>query len=69
MSNILYDLIILDVMLPNESGISFAKKNREKINIPILMLSAMNEVEDRIKGLKTGLMNISANPLSQKNYY
>jgi len=55
MSNILYDLIILDVMLPNESGISFAKKNREKINIPILMLSAMNEVEDRIKGLKTGV--------------
>ena len=55
MSNILYDLIILDVMLPNESGISFAKNNREKINIPILMLSAMNEVEDRIKGLKTGV--------------
>ena len=69
MSNILYDLIILDVMLPNESGISFAKKIEKKINVPILMLSAMNEVEDRIKGLKTGLMNISANPLSQKNYY
>ena len=30
MSNILYDLIILDVMLPNESGISFAKKNSKK---------------------------------------
>ena len=55
MSNILYDLIILDVMLPNESGIIFAEKNREKINIPILMLSAMSEVEDRIKGLKTGV--------------
>ncbi len=55
MSNILYDLIILDVMLPNESGISFAEKNREKINIPILMLSAMNDAEDRIKGLKTGV--------------
>ena len=33
MSNILYDLIILDVMLPNESGISFAEKNRNNINI------------------------------------
>ena len=55
MSNILYDLIILDVMLPNESGIIFAEKNRKKINIPILMLSAMSEVEDRIKGLKTGV--------------
>ena len=55
MSNILYDLIILDVMLPNESGILFAEKYRNKISIPILMLSAMNEVEDRIKGLKTGV--------------
>lgn len=55
MSNILYDLIILDVMLPQESGITFAKKNKNIINIPILMLSAMSEVEDRIKGLKTGV--------------
>ena len=36
-------------MLPNESGIIFAEKNREKINIPILMLSAMSELKDRIK--------------------
>ncbi|MBF96969.1 MAG: TorCAD operon transcriptional regulatory protein TorR [Alphaproteobacteria bacterium MarineAlpha9_Bin4] len=55
MSNILYDLIILDVMLPDESGIVFAKKNINNINIPILMLSAMSDVEDRIKGLKTGV--------------
>ena len=55
MSNILYDLIILDVMLPRESGISFAEKSKNIINIPILMLSAMSEVEDRIKGLKTGV--------------
>ena len=55
MSNILYDLIILDVMLPEESGLTFAKKNKNIINIRILMLSAMSEVEDRIKGLKTGV--------------
>ena len=55
MSSILYDLIILDVMLPEESGISFAEKNRNIINIPILMLSAMSDVGDRIKGLKTGV--------------
>ena len=54
-SNILYDLIILDVMLPNESGITFANKNIPSLNVPILMLSAMSEVEDRIKGLKTGV--------------
>ena len=55
MSNILFDLIILDVMLPMESGISFASRNKNIINIPILMLSAMSEAEDRIKGLKTGV--------------
>ena len=55
MSNILYDLIILDVMLPKETGISFARRNKNIINIPILMLSAMSEAEDRIKGLKTGV--------------
>ena len=55
MSNILYDLIILDVMLPKESGISFAERNKNILNIPILMLSAMSDAEDRIKGLKTGV--------------
>ena len=55
MLNILYDLLILDVMLPKESGLSFAMKNRNLINIPILMLSAMSDAEDRIKGLKTGV--------------
>ena len=55
MTNILYDLIILDVMLPKESGITFAKKNKNILNIPILMLSAMSEAGDRIKGLKTGV--------------
>ena len=44
MTNILYDLIILDVMLPKESGITFAEKNKNILNIPILMLSAMSEV-------------------------
>ena len=71
MSNILYDLIILDVMLPRESGISFAEKCKNIINIPILMLSAMSEVEDRIKGLKTGVdelgRTVSTNELAVHN--
>ncbi len=53
--NIFFDLIILDVMLPNESGLTFAKIMKKNSNIPILMLSAMGEPEDRIKGLKTGV--------------
>ena len=63
-------LIILDVMLPRESGISFAEKCKNSTNIPILMLSAMSEVEDRIKGLKTGVDEyIYVSHLNLKNYY
>ena len=62
MSYILYDLIILDVMLPEESGLKFASAVRKNNNIPILMLSAMGEVEDRIKGLKTGVDEYLSKP-------
>ncbi len=47
----LFDLIILDVMLPKESGLSFASKLRASNNTPILMLSAMSAPRDRIKGM------------------
>ena len=62
MSYILYDLIILDVMLPQESGLKFASAVRKSNKIPILMLSAMGEVEDRIKGLKTGVDEYLSKP-------
>ena len=52
---IIYDLLILDVMLPKESGLSFATKLRPNNSVPILMLSAMGNTNDRIKGLKTGV--------------
>ena len=50
-----FDLIILDVMLPGLSGIEVCEQVRiHNASIPILMLSARSEPEDRIKGLKTG---------------
>jgi two-component system phosphate regulon response regulator OmpR len=55
MHNIIYDLLILDVMLPQENGLVFATKIRKKDKVPILMLSAMGNTDDRIKGLKTGV--------------
>tara|TARA_E500000178_G_C16977573_1_gene734124 strand:+ start:1005 stop:1676 length:672 start_codon:yes stop_codon:yes gene_type:complete len=54
MFNIIFDLLILDVMLPKESGLTFATNIRKKYNTPILMLSAMGNPSDRIKGLRTG---------------
>ena len=55
MHSIIYDLLILDVMLPKESGLVFAATLKKIDKIPILMLSAMGNTNDRIKGLKTGV--------------
>ena len=48
------DLIILDVMLPEQDGFSVCESIRKKSNVPILMLTARGDVEDRITGLQTG---------------
>ena len=51
----IYDLIILDVMLPVKNGVQVAKVIREKkIVTPILMLTARSDVEDKVQGLDAG---------------
>ena len=55
LQSIIFDLLILDVMLPKESGLVFATNLKKKNSVPILMLSAMGDATDRIKGLKTGV--------------
>ncbi len=54
LSSMHFDLLILDVMMPGEDGISFAKRLRNEIDTPILLLTARTRVEDRIEGLKAG---------------
>jgi DNA-binding response OmpR family regulator len=50
-----YDLIILDLMLPGMDGIEVCTKLRkENVHTPILMLTAKNQLQDRVKGLDTG---------------
>ncbi len=49
-----YDLIILDIMLPYIDGWTLCKKVRERFDTPILMLTARNELSDRVKGLEIG---------------
>lgn len=49
-----FDLLIVDVMLPGESGLDFTKHVRSIDSIPILMLTAMGETESRIMGLEAG---------------
>jgi two-component system phosphate regulon response regulator OmpR len=54
MANMAFDLIILDVMMPGESGLDFAQDLRRTSAIPILMLTARGESADRIEGLEKG---------------
>ncbi|MCF5800870.1 response regulator, partial [Pseudomonas sp. PA-1-5A] len=48
------DTIILDLMLPGEGGLSLCQKVRAQFGIPIIMLTAMGELSDRIVGLELG---------------
>lgn len=51
----IYDVILLDIMLPKMDGFSVLKVLRkEKVTVPVLLLTARSEVEDKIKGLDTG---------------
>ncbi len=49
-----FDIIILDLMMPGETGLNFAIDYRKTSKIPILMLTAMSEPDDRIMGLEHG---------------
>lgn len=49
-----FDLIILDVMMPGESGVELTKSLRTEKDVPILMLTALSETDNRITGLEAG---------------
>jgi two-component system phosphate regulon response regulator OmpR len=49
-----FDLLILDVMMPGESGVDLTKSLRVDKNVPILMLTALSETDSRIVGLEAG---------------
>jgi len=66
LSNQNFDVLVLDVMMPQESGVEFAIRLREKSNIPILMLTAMSEAQDRIKGLESGVNDYLTKPFEPR---
>lgn len=49
-----FDLLIVDVMMPGENGISLTRSLRETKSVPILMLTALSETDNRIDGLEAG---------------
>jgi len=61
-----YQLIVLDLMLPNEDGLSFCRRFRAQSSIPIIMLTAMGEETDRIVGLELGADDYLAKPFNPR---
>ena len=61
-----FDLIVLDVMMPGMSGFEFLKKLREESNVPVLMLTAMGETDNRIFGLEQGADDYLPKPFEPK---
>jgi two-component system phosphate regulon response regulator OmpR len=49
-----FDLLVLDVMMPGENGVELTASLRDTLNVPILLLTARGEPEDRIAGLEAG---------------
>ncbi len=60
------DIIILDVMLPGEGGLSLCQKIRTESNTPVVMLTAMSEVSDRIIGLELGADDYLTKPFDPR---
>jgi two-component system phosphate regulon response regulator OmpR len=61
-----FDLLILDVMMPGESGFDFARKLRTSSSVPILMLTALGEPERRIEGLEIGADDYLGKPFEPR---
>lgn len=61
-----FDLLVVDVMMPGEDGLSLTKGIRKDSAVPILMLTAMGESHDRINGLELGVDDYMAKPFEPK---
>jgi two-component system, OmpR family, phosphate regulon response regulator OmpR len=61
-----FDLMILDVMMPGETGFEFARSLRARSTVPILMLTARDEAESRIAGLEIGADDYVGKPFEPR---
>lgn len=61
-----FDLVVLDVMMPGEDGVSLTRSLRDDVDTPILLLTARGETEDRIRGLEAGADDYLAKPFEPK---
>jgi len=61
-----FDILILDVMMPGQSGLSLTKEVKKNISIPIILLTAKGQTQDRIKGLELGADDYLGKPFEPK---
>ncbi len=61
-----FDIIILDVMMPGQNGYELTKEIKKQIRVPIILLTAKGEVENRIKGLELGADDYLGKPFEPK---
>jgi len=61
-----FDIIILDIMMPGESGLSLTKEQKKKDATPIILLTAKGEARDRIEGLEIGADDYLGKPFEPK---
>ena len=61
-----FDLIVLDIMMPGESGLDFISKNKDKFNTPIILLTAKGEASERVEGLEVGADDYLPKPFEPK---
>lgn len=61
-----FHLLIVDVMMPKENGFEFLEKLRQESLVPVIMLTAMGGVEDRINGLERGADDYISKPFDTK---
>ena len=61
-----FDLIVLDVMMPGQDGYDLTKEIKRQIKVPIILLTAKGEVENRIKGLELGADDYLGKPFEPR---
>ena len=61
-----FDLIVLDIMMPGKTGLEFRQENKNKINTPIILLTAKGESSERVTGLETGADDYLPKPFEPK---
>ncbi|MDX2142103.1 MAG: response regulator transcription factor [Rhodospirillaceae bacterium] len=66
LSGLRFDLLIVDRMMPGEDGLSLIKHIRKSSDVPILMLTAMGEADQRIQGLEHGADDYMAKPFEPR---